>query len=149
MADQRGEGGVATTPAPETPPTRPWTAVLGQRFPIRRVILVVLGVLIAFCVLSASLFLQYSFAGFFGSDAKGYPDVKPLTGTLNVFGFPMAKTQALAIVTAIIMMVALTLFIAKTRTGKAMRAVAEDKEVASLMGIDIDRVIVTTFAIGG
>src|SRR6266480_5100919 len=75
--------------------------------------------------IGASLFLQYSFAGFFGSDAKGYPGVKSLTGTLNVFGFPMAKTQALAIVTAIIMMVALTLFIAKTRTGKAMRAVAE------------------------
>ena len=38
---------------------------------------------------------------------------------------------------------------AKTKTGKSMRAVAEDKEIASLMGINVDRVIVTTFAIGG
>ena len=37
----------------------------------------------------------------------------------------------------------------RTKTGKAMRAVAEDKEIASLMGIDVDRTIVTTFAVGG
>ena len=37
----------------------------------------------------------------------------------------------------------------RTKTGKAMRAVAEDKEIASLMGIDVNRTIVTTFAVGG
>jgi branched-chain amino acid transport system permease protein len=36
----------------------------------------------------------------------------------------------------------------RTKTGKAMRAVAEDKQVAALMGIDVDRVIVITFAVG-
>src|SRR5439155_11335542 len=40
-------------------------------------------------------------------------------------------------------------FVAKTKTGKSMRAVAQDKEIAALMGINVDRVIVTTFAIGG
>ena len=38
---------------------------------------------------------------------------------------------------------------ARTKTGKSMRAVAEDQEIASLMGIDVDRVVVTTFVIGG
>jgi branched-chain amino acid transport system permease protein len=99
--------------------------------------------------IGASLFLQYTFSGFFGSDAKGYPSVKSLSGTLSILGFPVSRTQVLTILTAIVMMVGLRLFIARTRTGKAMRAVAEDKEIASLMGININRVVVTTFAIGG
>jgi branched-chain amino acid transport system permease protein len=99
--------------------------------------------------IGASLFLQYTFSGFFGSDAKGYPNVKALDGTLNIFGFAVSKTQALTIIAAIVMMIGLSLFIARTRTGKAMRAVAEDKEIASLMGININRVVVITFAIGG
>ena len=99
--------------------------------------------------IGASLFLQYTFSGFFGSDAKGYPSVKALEGTIDVGGFPVSRTQALTIIAAIAMMIGLSLFIARTRTGKAMRAVAEDKEIASLMGININRVVVTTFAIGG
>src|SRR6266704_3191947 len=99
--------------------------------------------------IGASLFLQYTFSGFFGSDAKGYPSVKSLNGTFNIFGFPVSRTQVLTILTAIVMMVGLRLFIARTKTGKAMRAVSEDKEIASLMGININRVVVTTFTIVG
>ena len=43
----------------------------------------------------------------------------------------------------------LYIFIDRTKTGRAMRAVGEDREIASLMGIDVDRIIVITFAIGG
>ena len=46
-------------------------------------------------------------------------------------------------------MLALYVFINRTRTGRAMRAVSEDKDVAAMMGINVDRIIVTTFAIGG
>jgi len=46
-------------------------------------------------------------------------------------------------------MIGLYLFINRTRTGRAMRAVSEDKDVAAMMGIDVNRIIVTTFAIGG
>jgi branched-subunit amino acid ABC-type transport system permease component len=46
------------------------------------------------------------------------------------------------------MMIGLYWFVQRTKTGKSIRAVAEDKEVAALMGIDVDRVIVTTFAVG-
>jgi len=99
--------------------------------------------------IGASLFLQYTFAGFFGTDAKGYPGVKILDGTWNVLGFPVGRALGVTIVTAALLMIALTLFIARTTVGKAMRAVAEDKEIASLMGINVNRVIVTTFAIGG
>jgi branched-chain amino acid transport system permease protein len=99
--------------------------------------------------IGASLFLQYTFSGFFGADAKGYPDIKALNGTVHVLGFAVSRVQVLTIISAIVMMIGLSLFIARTTTGKAMRAVAEDKEIASLMGININRVVVTTFAIGG
>jgi branched-chain amino acid transport system permease protein len=99
--------------------------------------------------IGASLFLQYTFASFFGSESKGYPSIASLEGTWTILGIPIAKTLVLTIVTAVLMLVGLTQFIARTKVGKAMRAVAEDKEIASLMGINVNRVIVTTFAIGG
>ena len=61
---------------------------------------------------------------------------------------PISKMQFVVIVSSILLMVGLYSFVQKTKIGKAMRAVAEDKEVAALMGIDVDRVITTTFAVG-
>ena len=52
------------------------------------------------------------------------------------------------IVASVLIMVALTLFINKSRMGKAMRAVSEDRDAAQLMGINVNRTISTTFAIG-
>ena len=46
-------------------------------------------------------------------------------------------------------MIGLYYFVGRTKTGRAMRAVAEDKEIAALMGINVDRTISTTFAVGG
>jgi branched-chain amino acid transport system permease protein len=99
--------------------------------------------------IGASLFLQNTFRGFFGSQTRGYPVFTKLKGRVKILGVPIDKVELLVIITAIVAMIALSLFVAKTKTGKSMRAVAEDKEIASLMGINVDRVIVTTFAIGG
>jgi branched-chain amino acid transport system permease protein len=100
--------------------------------------------------IGASLFLQNTFRGFFGSQTRGYPDFSALKGRWEIIpGVPILKTQTLVILTAVIAMIALSLFVSRTKTGKSMRAVAEDKEIAALMGIDVDRVIVATFAIGG
>lgn len=54
----------------------------------------------------------------------------------------------LVFIFAMLLMGALWLFIQRTKMGKAMRAVAEDKEAASLMGVNVDNVIVTTFVLG-
>ena len=99
--------------------------------------------------IGASLFLQNTFLGLFGGSSVAYPGIDVLTGDISVFGLLMTKKQLLVIVGALILMVALFFFITRTKTGRAMRAVGEDREIASLMGIDVDRVIVTTFAIGG
>ena len=50
---------------------------------------------------------------------------------------------------AAISMIGLWVFVERSATGRSMRAVAEDKEIAALMGINVDRVIVVTFAVGG
>jgi branched-chain amino acid transport system permease protein len=99
--------------------------------------------------IGASLFLQYTFASFFGSESRGYPSISALEGTWTILGIPIGRALVVTIVAAVLMMAGLTFFIARTKVGKAMRAVAEDKEIASLMGIDVNRVIVTTFAVGG
>ena len=57
------------------------------------------------------------------------------------------STIVTVVITAVIMVI-LTLFIARSRTGKAMRAVSEDKDAAELMGINVNRTISITFAIG-
>jgi branched-chain amino acid transport system permease protein len=62
--------------------------------------------------------------------------------------FQVQYVQLVVILAAVVLMLALTLFVARTRTGKAMRAVSVDPEAASMMGIDIDRVIAITFLLG-
>jgi len=99
--------------------------------------------------LGASLFLRESAGRIFSAQTFHYPKPDLLDGTWKVLGIPMSRTSVIVLVVAIMAVALLTLFIRRTKTGKSMRAVAEDKEIASLMGIDVDRVIVTTFAVGG
>jgi branched-chain amino acid transport system permease protein len=100
--------------------------------------------------IGASFFLQYAVAGLFGTQVKAYPNVEPLDGTIDLLGLiPIQKVHLLVIVAALLMMVGLYLYIEKTRAGKAIRAVAEDQEIARLMGINVDRTIAQVFAIGG
>ena len=99
--------------------------------------------------IGASFALQYTFRGLYGAEFRAYPAVGALQGLVNVFGFEVPLVQLVVLGAAIILMVALYLFVERTKMGKAMRAVSEDKDVARLMGVDIDKVIVTTFAIGG
>ncbi len=99
--------------------------------------------------IGASFTLQYTFRGLYGAEFRSYPPVPALQGLVNVFGFAVPLVQLVVLAAAIVLMVALYLFVERTKMGKAMRAVSEDKDVARLMGVDIDKVIVTTFAIGG
>jgi branched-chain amino acid transport system permease protein len=99
--------------------------------------------------IGASLFLQNTFRGFFGSQTRGYPIPEVFGGKWTILSVPILKAQAIVVAVAILAIVGLTLFVSRTKTGKSMRAVSEDREMAALMGIDVNRVIVRTFAIGG
>src|SRR5919199_361976 len=100
--------------------------------------------------LGVSFFLQNSALLLFGASFRDY-DTFELIGvkTYNVganlfFSVP----QLLTFIASIALMVVLTLLVARTRIGKAMRATSFDREAAAMMGIDVDRVIAATFFIG-
>ncbi|HET6714013.1 MAG TPA: branched-chain amino acid ABC transporter permease [Actinomycetota bacterium] len=99
--------------------------------------------------IGASLFIANTFRGFFGPQPYGYPRPTILEGSIEILGVPVAKVQLLVFVTAIVAMLGLQLFVHRSKTGRSMRAVAEDSEIASLMGIDVDRIVVITFIVGG
>lgn len=64
------------------------------------------------------------------------------------FAVTVSRIQFVVVFSSIAMMGGLYFLIQKTKIGKAMRAVAEDKDVAALMGIDVNRIITITFALG-
>jgi branched-chain amino acid transport system permease protein len=97
--------------------------------------------------IGASIFLQNVMMLLVKARMQIYPDVFP-EGIIGVGPVSVSYFQVFIILGSVLMMVGLYLFIKKTRTGKAMRAVAEDKDTAALMGIDVDRIIVTTFVVG-
>ena len=98
--------------------------------------------------IGVSLFLENAGILIFGADPKFFPQViAPRTITLPG-GVLVTNHQITVVLVSVVLMVALTLFIQKTRTGKAMRAVAFNRDAASLMGIPTDRIITYTFALG-
>jgi branched-chain amino acid transport system permease protein len=97
-----------------------------------------------------SFFIQNAVQLLVGPAVKTYPAPPSwLSDPVNIFGFEISGTILLVVFLAAVSMVGLWLFVERSATGRAMRAVAEDKEIAALMGINVDRVIVTTFAVGG
>jgi len=98
--------------------------------------------------IGVSLLLENLGIRLFGADPKFFPQlVAPRTVTLAE-GVIVTNHQITVVVISIVLMVALTLFVQRTRTGKAMRAVSFSRDAASLMGIPVNRIITITFAIG-
>ena len=99
--------------------------------------------------LGVSIFLQNSALLVFGAAFRDY-NTFDLIGvkTFNIGQLFFSVTQLLTVVLAILLMIALTVFVARSRLGKAMRSTSFDREAASMMGIDVDRVISVTFFIG-
>jgi branched-chain amino acid transport system permease protein len=111
--------------------------------------------------LGVSFFLQNSALLLFGAQFRSYDsfvlgssnpeffEPGPLTDPLFVFkNVNIQLIQVIVLSTTVGLMVALTVLVAKTQIGKAMRATSYDREAAAMMGIDTDRVIASTFFIG-
>jgi branched-chain amino acid transport system permease protein len=99
--------------------------------------------------IGASFFL-FSLAGkLFGRDAQSVPTLYGNGRVFSVFSGDVRVYDAIVAVTAIAMLITLDRLVAKTRLGQGIRAVAQDAETASLMGVNIDRIISQTFIIGG
>jgi branched-chain amino acid transport system permease protein len=97
--------------------------------------------------IGTSIFLQNLVMLIVKARMKIYPDIFP-HGTVDIGEISISYMRLFIIFASIVMMLGLYLYIKRTKTGKAMRAVAEDKDTASLMGIDVNRIISHTFFIG-
>ena len=97
--------------------------------------------------IGVSYFLQNLALLIFGSNQKSFPKIINISalkiGELTIKGESIATLSV-----SIIIMLALSIFIDRSKMGKAMRAVSEDKEAAELMGINVNQTISVTFAIG-
>jgi branched-chain amino acid transport system permease protein len=82
-----------------------------------------------------------------GPDFRRYPDIIA-PARFQIGGIFFTRTVIFVLVTSVILMLILTYIVSRTMIGKAMRACSFDKEAVLLMGIDINRIIAYTFAIG-
>ena len=96
--------------------------------------------------IGVSYFLQNAAQLLWGASPMSYTPI--VSGSLAVGGLSISYISLVTIVMCVVIMTALTLFTEKTRMGKAMRACSEDKGAAQLMGINVNRTISLTFAIG-
>ena len=94
-----------------------------------------------------SFFLEGALFLWKGPSNVHYPNILPNAG-FELFGATIGAKDLLVIGVSLILMFALGLFVQRSRLGKALRATAQDRDAALLMGIDIDRTIAATFFIG-
>jgi branched-chain amino acid transport system permease protein len=126
------------------------SAVLVERFayrPIRERTHVTLYMLIA--SMGMSIVIENLFVVTVGGRYKALPEVIPMT-PVSVFGF--ATTSAfdiLSLVTAVVFLVALQLFLSKTKWGLAIRAASYNLRVTGLMGVNVNRLIAIVFFVAG
>ncbi len=99
--------------------------------------------------IGVSYFLQNAAQLIWGSAPKNFKSIVTMSPVVLFNGQLTITGEVIyTIVASVLIMVALTLFINKSRMGKAMRAVSEDRDAAQLMGINVNQTISTTFAIG-
>ena len=107
------------------------------------------GLAVLITAIGMSYLLQNTALLIWGANPKVFPGLLSMEN-IRLFNDQLViKPETLITIAAnIVIMVALTLFISRTKTGKAMRCVSEDRGAAQLMGINVNRTISITFAIG-
>lgn len=101
--------------------------------------------------IGASFFMQYSALLIFGVSPRIYRRPAIIDGGWLIEGAQpifISRSGVFIFATSVLMMIGLYLIVQRSKIGRAMRAVSEDKEVAALMGVDVDKVIVFTFVLG-
>ncbi len=101
--------------------------------------------------IGASFFLQYSALLIFGVTPHNYRKPAIIDGGWVIEGAQpifISRSGVFIFGVSVLMMVGLYFIVQRSKVGRAMRAVSEDKEVAALMGVDVDKVIVFTFVLG-
>ena len=99
--------------------------------------------------IGVSLFLEYSTMFVASANVRSYPPMEGLLSkTFKIKTLNISMLQIIILIIPLHLMVLLPSVVTKTKTGKAMRAVSQDRDAAQLMGIDVDNTISVTFALG-
>jgi len=98
--------------------------------------------------IGVSLFLEYGGQFVFGPDPKAFPELIADRALEHTGALTITTTQLVAFVVTILLLIALTFIVKRTRLGMAMRAVSNNPTAAALMGINIDTVVSFTFGLG-
>ena len=98
--------------------------------------------------IGVSIFLSSLALMVFGADAKGFPDTAFPVHQIHVGSADISTLQLLIIGVSACLMLGLEFIVQKTKIGKAMRATSEDYNTSALMGINVNRVISFSFALG-
>jgi branched-chain amino acid transport system permease protein len=84
-----------------------------------------------------------------GREQYQTPRILEKTTLFNLFGTNVRIDYVIVIVGALLMMISLALFVNRTKLGRGVRAVAQDAETARILGVNVDLIILVTFALGG
>ena len=99
--------------------------------------------------IGASFIVQNVSLAIYGVNFRSVPGFIPRTQVFEIAGVSYTWNKLAALMIVVPLLVLLTWFVRSTRQGKAMRAVAQDRDASAMMGIDVDRTISVTFLIAG
>ena len=99
--------------------------------------------------IGVSLFIEYTcqHKAVFGAAPRSFPDLIPAQNW-KVSGLVVSSTQVIVLITTLLLLVALTFIVQRTKVGTAMRAVSFNEKAAALMGINVNFIISFTFGLG-
>jgi branched-chain amino acid transport system permease protein len=98
--------------------------------------------------IGVSLFLEYGGQFVFGADPKSFPELMPDRAIEGTGALTITTTQLVALIITVVLLIALTFIVKRTRLGMAMRALSNNATAAALMGVNLDTVISFTFGLG-
>jgi branched-chain amino acid transport system permease protein len=104
------------------------------------------GLSLIIATMALAIFLKESVKEFYGAEAQPFPELVP-GGAWSLFGAVVSVTDIVDLVISLGVVVLLTLFLNRTRTGRAMQATAQNPEVAEILGVDTKRMVLYTFLI--
>jgi branched-chain amino acid transport system permease protein len=99
--------------------------------------------------IGVSFIVQNVALAFYGVNFRSVPNFIPTSDVIDIGGITYTWKKLTAILIVVPLLLLLTWFVRTTRQGKAMRAVAQDREASAMMGIDVNRTISVTFMIAG
>ena len=99
--------------------------------------------------IGVSFIVQNIALAFYGVNFRSVPNFIPPTNVVDIGGITITWKKLTAILIVVPLLLVLSWFVRQTKQGKAMRAVAQDREASAMMGIDVNRTISVTFLIAG